>query len=532
MAIAVFDVGKLTDPGDEKQNEWSGKLMKNNVEPSDFSNKPLVSEIESSSNVWRFLLFGLFLFSGVALLGFFGRDQLSAPIIISILGVFASIGVFFLFSLVLGMVQLSTRQSNDEFTYNLLSEMDTGIIVTNSKNRIVYANQSYGRLLGIDDASEIKSIETIFSKRVEASDTVYKMANSATTGQSITEEVRLDSGLRGGQEGARWFRLRVRQMNSKRYSKSLSVWQISDVTKDRQDQESAFLELQDVIHYLDHAPAGFLACENNGTLVYVNATLADWLGLDLVRFEAGSLNIRSLISPENVPLFESLNQNHDVNKTNVLDFDMLRADGKLLPVRVYQKTPGSLDGAPGTSRILVLNRSIEGGAFGTAHDAEVRFTRFFNNTPIAIAGTNQQGTIIRSNAAFQKMFDSIIELTGSKQKLSYTDLVNQEDRKNLGELFKKANTGHRKINPLDFSINGEPDRFVRFFVSQVAQIENYDELENKEPPQTYSEDDESVIIYAMEITDQRALEDQFAKSQKCRQLASWQVVLHTISIMY
>ena len=42
-------------------------------------------------------------------------------------------------------------------------------------------------------------------------DTVYKMANSAKEGTPKTEEVRLASGLKSGDEGARWFRISARK---------------------------------------------------------------------------------------------------------------------------------------------------------------------------------------------------------------------------------------------------------------------------------------------------------------------------------
>ena len=46
--------------------------------------------------------------------------------------------------------------------------------------------------------------------------------------------------------------------------------------------------MQPAIDYLDHAPAGFFSAEPEGRIVYLNATLAEWLGIDLARFEPGT----------------------------------------------------------------------------------------------------------------------------------------------------------------------------------------------------------------------------------------------------
>ncbi|MEM9329790.1 MAG: ATP-binding protein [Pseudomonadota bacterium] len=468
---------------------------------------PIVNTVENSTGLGRFILLGFFLFLGVALLGLFGTETLGEPTFLAILGVFASVGIFFLFSLVLGMVQLSSKKNADDFMKSLISEMDAGIVVADIENRVVYANQAYADLLGATDPADITNIETTFAKHPEASETIYKMSNSAKSGQSTIEEIRLSSGLRASREGARWFRLRARPMTAATHRKPLTVWQISDVTADRIEQENAFQTLQDAIHYLDHAPAGFMSSETDGTLMYVNATLADWLGYDLALFEPGSLRINQLISGENLTLFNTLEANQSASKTSVVDLDMTRSDGRLLPVRLYSRNPYSSDSAPGSLRTLVLNRSAEMGDSDALRDAEVRFTRFFNNTPVAIAGVNSRGKIVRTNAPFQSMFAPVIANKGSAEQLDYRQMVSDDETDRISSAFDKAMEGVGKIDPVDLSISGDDERFVRFFFNQVSDgdldTENVDEAHL-----------ERVIVYAMEITEQRALENQFAKGQK------------------
>jgi len=469
--------------------------------------EPIVNTIENSTGIGRFILLGFFLFLGVALLGIFGTEKLGEPIFLAILGVFASVGIFFLFSLALGMVQLSSKKNADDFSDLLISEMDAGIVVTDSDNRVVYANRAYADLLETNDPADITNVETTFAKHPEISESIYKMSNAAKSGASIIEELRLSSGLNPGQEGARWYRLRARSMVSATHSKPLTVWQMSDVTKDRVDQENAFQTLQDAIHYLDHAPAGFMSTEADGSLMYVNATLADWLGVDLALFEPGALKIKQLISGENLTLFNTLEASQSASKTSVIDLDMTRSDGKMLPVRLYSRNPYSSDAAPGSLRTLVLNRSTEMGDSEALRDAEIRFTRFFNNTPIAIAGVNREGKVVRTNAPFQSMFASVISGRGADVQLDYWDMVSADEKERICATFTKALEGVGKIDPVDLPINGQNERFVRFFFNQVADGDL--DTENADESQL-----ERVIVYAMEITEQRALENQFAKGQK------------------
>ncbi len=468
--------------------------------------KPVINEIQPNAGAGRFLLFGVFLVIGVSLLAYFGPERLGEPFFLAILGIFASIGVFFIFAMLLGIIQMTSAKKADDFSRDLVGSMDSSIVVTDSDGRVIYANESYAELLGAKTPEQIASVEAVFSKHQEANEVIYKMANASKQGIPSTEEIRLKSGLISAQEGARWFRLRSRGMLNPADNKPVTVWQVSDVTNDRKNQETTFQELQDAIHYLDHAPAGFMAGDEKGSLVYINATLADWLGMDLTRFQPGSINIKDVVSGDNLALFASLQSKVSSDQTSVLDLDMKKSDGKLLPVRLYHRIPEATDGAPGSTRTLVINRSAIAGDSDALRDAEIRFTRFFNSTPVAIAGVNSDGEIVRTNAPFQRMFADVIEKQGSAGGMQYTSMVGQEDTSQLKDIFTQALSGSSDINPIDLSLNGDDERHVRFYVSHVAQVDDQDKPINS--------DDERVIIYAMETTEQRVLEDQFAKGQK------------------
>ena len=80
-----------------------------------------------------------------------------------------------------------------------------------------------------------------------------------------------------------------------------TLWTVADVTRERERQENVFQELQHAIDYLDHAPAGFLSIEPDGAVVYLNATLADWLGIDLAQFGSGGLRLADIVRRTSPP---------------------------------------------------------------------------------------------------------------------------------------------------------------------------------------------------------------------------------------
>jgi two-component system cell cycle sensor histidine kinase/response regulator CckA len=56
------------------------------------------------------------------------------------------------------------------------------------------------------------------------------------------------------------------------------------------------------------------------------------------------------------------------------------------------------DGSPGESRTIVISREEGSSGVHDAASAEMRFTRFFNNTPMAIASVDGDGKILEPTA--------------------------------------------------------------------------------------------------------------------------------------
>src|SRR6185436_356437 len=91
--------------------------------------------------------------------------------------------------------------------------------------------------------------------------------------------------------------------------------------------------------------------------------------------------------------------------------------------------------------------------------AEVRFSRFFNNTPMAMAGLDSRGRIGRSNAAFVRMFGQPRDAAGAKRLV---ELVREADRTKLEAVLSAAKEGVANIPPIDAITTREAERTTRF----------------------------------------------------------------------
>ena len=231
-----------------------------------------------------------------------GRGS-AEPYILVFLAVLATVGVFSLFALACGILRLPTADSGSPLIKALVDDSFDGVVVTDRGGRVIYANAAYLDLIGASDARDMRPVERVFIGDADASEAIYRLLKAAREGKRLQEEVRV-AGMHG--RPARWLRLRVRPLGEGRRESRLTVWSLTDVTRERERQENVFQELQHAIDYLDHAPAGFFSVDAKGDVVYLNATLANWLDQDLAQVGSGGLKLTDLVAGDGAALLTTL----------------------------------------------------------------------------------------------------------------------------------------------------------------------------------------------------------------------------------
>jgi two-component system cell cycle sensor histidine kinase/response regulator CckA len=421
--------------------------------------------------------------------------ELANTLILAVLALLSTIGVVALFAWAAGILSsagmISAAPSGAADAQAFLEHMSEGVLITAADGTPLSANAAYQRLSGATRPQEIHSIERLFSDNPDASEAVYRLSIAAEQQRRASEEIRMPGGIGGRANGARWYRVRANPIAGA--SRQVG-WLVADITREREHQENIFQELQNAIDYLDHAPAGFFSIEPDGRIRYLNATLAEWIGIDLAEFEPGAAHIRDFVGLEGLSMLQGANPGRAEAET--LDIDLVRTDGTRLPVRLLHRVPTAPDGAVGASRTLVLDmRARDDREAGRI--AEMRFARFFHNTPMAIASIDRQGRIGLANARFVMLFGkaSSGELRGRRP----AELVQESDRPSLSATVDAALAGQSDIPTVNAALAAAPVRSARFYVSPIVEGQ---------------EGEDAAIIYALETTEQRALEAQFAQSQK------------------
>ncbi|MGE0233700.1 MAG: cell cycle histidine kinase CckA, partial [Flavobacteriaceae bacterium] len=414
------------------------------------------------------------------------------PYLLGFVAFLSVIGIFTLFALALGVLRFGgggRTSTGDGPAEAYLEASADGALMTDRIGRVLYANPAYLAMTGVGADETAKPLERVFAADPAASEVIHRLMKTAGGGVPAQEDFRVQA--MPGEPGARW--LRIEAMPAGESRNAGIAWRVSDISRDRERHEFAFQELQDAIDFLDHAPAGFFSADRSGALKYINSTLASWLKRDIAEFESGSLRLKDILAGNGAALIEHLPASPGQVVIESFDVDLKVTNGPSLPARIVHKVSFSADGTAGVSRSLVLMDRAGGGA-DPLRAAEMRFARFFNNAPLAIATLNADGGIGRANATFLKLLGG--EPSGKPRAI--TDTVAEKDRARLEALIAAAEAGRGgDLDSAELALADDPERIARFFVSPVSDG-----------------DGESAIVYAIDVSEQKTLEVQFAQSQK------------------
>ncbi|MGD9915729.1 MAG: PAS domain-containing protein, partial [Rhizobiaceae bacterium] len=473
------------------------KPGRNEINPA-----PIVDQSLRPGAITRLIVFIIVLTCASIVFAIF-RERLGDPFLLGMLGVLAMIGVGYLFATAIGFVQIAPRSTADELSRALVDSMGQGVVVTDTKGRVIYANRAYADMTGATGAADVKTVEGLLSDSAEAAPVIIRLSSALRDGQAADGEFRTAQAIRPGAEaGARWYRVRARTFSVPGQRLPLQAWQIADISIERAEQERFFLDLQTAIDHLDHAPAGFFSADADGRITYLNATLAEWLKIDLAAFTPGTTSLAEVVAGDGMALLRSVKADPGTTRNAVVDLDMTTVTGEALPVRMMHRVAATREGAPGATRTIVLNRAEGEDASADLRAAEVRFTRFFNSTPMAIAGVNKDGRILRTNAPFVSLFSSVVDRDAIDRRIRLDTVIHTRDRASFQAALDRAKQRQADITPIDTVLPGDEARHVRFYVNAIADGAGGENAE------------EAAIVYAVETTEQKALEGQMAQSQK------------------
>ena len=489
---------------DSRQNQRDiqirGKMMASQS-GNESETLPFVDRDTRSGDVMRLLVLGAVLLAVAALFFVFG-NRLGEPFRLALLGVFAMVGVFYLFASVIGIIRIAPRTTSNELSRALLDGSADGTVVADERGRIIYANRAYAEITGAKSPDEVRTVEGVLGGDPDAYEALQRLSSTVSSGTKAMEELRLGRSLGADAAGqSAWYRLKAKPLKVAGAAKPLMIWQISNISAERAEQERFFRDLQLAIDHLDQAPAGFISTNSDGTIAYINATVADWLGIDLGSFRPGRKRLNEVVAGDGMALISSVRAEPGTVRSAVIDLDLAKSNGQALPVRFYHRVQTGKDGSIGPSRSIIINRSAGEDGLAEQRAAEVRFTRFFNSAPMAIAAVDRDGKVLRTNAPFHKLFGGLFDHDAVDRHVSLETVVHERDREAFRKALSSAVDRQADIAPIDSVMPNDEARYLRIYFNTTAD-------------EASGAGDEAAFVYAVEITEQKAFEAQIAQGQK------------------
>jgi len=459
-------------------------------------------------------LFALLLIAAFFLQGF-------SIILMGVLGLFATIGIFAILAYSAGIVEVSGRQENVNIFSAYADQLAEGILITNKKGEVVYANQAYSHIIGQPHASaaatkppqvnRIPTVETYFSGDPSIAEPLYRLCQAAAQNriwedefaivQPLDSQQILDEDHVPNRPSIKWLRISVRpiQINGPKDKVESTVWRVQDVTLERSEKEQEHNNLNIAVQQFDQAPMGFFTLNIDGEVTYMNGTMAGWLGLeDAAR---GATNITSIMSQEGVQLLQQTLTPYSQLRS-VQYYDLIAQDGSTISTILYGR-PMSVDQdelkSPEQAHFGVVAFQADDAPllFEPQRMTEMRLEQFYHSAPIGIATINRNGEISNANGSFRVLLGQTANDTAQTNILF--ECIAKEYSDDILAALKKADEGSAFIEPVDVEFVLGDKRSGRLFLS---------------PARDMAEDGAVAIIYAIDTSQQRALEEQFAQSQK------------------
>jgi len=423
--------------------------------------------------------------------------QVAEPFVFVILGALAVIGVFCLFAGAAGILRFGERRAREGLTRAFADNLRDGILIADANGAVIYANQAYADMTGAAGGKPVTNVERAFAGDPQLTEPIFRLMRAAKQGRSWSEDIVLGADPAAGPEATalpRTLQIGVRQFAAPARARkrgALTVWQLKDMTAAARDGEHAFEKLQMVVDYLDAAPAGFLSANQQGRIEYMNATLAQWLDLELSDAAAGSFELTDFMPDKAASRITGSAKKSDPRDIQCFDVDLKRRDGSELQVQIVHRLMTAPDGESLLAHMLVLERASQ----DQGDAAALRFARFFDSAPVAIATVDSEGDIVGTNAAFARMFG---EADSENSSAKIESLVEVDARQPLRDAIGATAAGEVAVESLDAAFGSDGERRCRFYISPIK----------------HADSSEVAILYAIDTTEQRALEIQFAQSQK------------------
>lgn len=387
--------------------------------------------------------------------------------------------------LFLKIAAIRTRRDKERELLREVIEGSRGArLITDGADNLIYANQRFYKLCDGLPGSGPPSLATLsglFEQDAETMAHFRMLADQAHRG--LTDSIELCS-----QQGDhdQWFQVTAQPVGG---WAGYIHWRIDDITEQRENDRSIREEREKLIDFTDNAPVGFFSVDEEGRFVFVNATLARWLGEDIQTIlNKGRLHTYFQEAPKDARPYDIAPGGGAKQMTEIV---MKGPAGRTFMASINQAVVNESGGIVRT-RGVVHDLTAERAMRQALKASEDRFQRFFEEAPLGIALLNSEGVLDDCNNALAQMLGFDI---GALEGRPFESLIEAEDRESVLSALERIEKG-RPTAPMEITLHGK---------DQLVVVQLYARK---------MEGSQNIVLHFIDLTQQKSLEQQFVQSQK------------------
>ncbi len=375
----------------------------------------------------------------------------------------------------------SERERERRLVREVLEGSRAARLITDGAGNVVYANEKFKGLCA-EGQEGIENLAALFEENEEASTHFKTLAENAQRG--LTDSIELSTGH---EEKERWFMVTAQPVSG---WAGYVHWRVDDISRQREVDKTIREEREKLIDFTDNAPVGFFSVDGGGRFLFVNATLARWLGTDIERLLSRG----------------TLHTYFDQPPVACEPYDISEKGGPRQVAEVLMKGPGGKTFLASVSQTVVVEENGRVRTRGVVHDltleremkqalqaSEDRFQRFFEEAPLGILLVGDNAKIEDCNAAMATMLGQTLEEIEGK---AFRDILSEEDRDSVLFAMNRIGQGEQMSVPMEITLlaSGKP-------LSVQMHARRFKGSDN-------------IVLHFIDLTEQKTLEAQFIQSQK------------------
>jgi two-component system cell cycle sensor histidine kinase/response regulator CckA len=354
---------------------------------------------------------------------------------------------------------------------------------------IAYANTAFHDLFPSDEPALVRMAKALPEADAESAADFERLRTQGAAGTRAIAALPLCDG-RGRVLG--WFNIAVNPIAGR---PGYSFWNLQDITA-RHEMEAVIRdERNKLVDFLEDAPIGCYSVDAAGRFLFINHTLADWLGATPAEILGGDARLHDFLSTkppaDTAPADPFGGRGEGGQRGEVV---LQSRDGRTVHAWIGQSIVG--EGGDLRTRSVVRDLTPEREWEAALRLSRERFQRFFANAPVGIALIDRFGRLAEANRALGELFGARPQDLIGEPLIGF---INDEDRRELAVKLAAAADGTAPTAPVEVRLKGPREKTSVVFLSRLDAAEG---------------GDGELMLHFIDATEQKNLEVQFAQSQK------------------